>query len=145
MGETNPVLRRRKRPDGGEDSFFVSKIGSSTNTEDVNEVVDDGVAFAVADGVGGWTESRVDPGDFSHGLCGYMAHTAMGWRRSNGELRAKDLLEIGYDKVIEDEGIVAGGSTATVGISSSDGQVNLAKYIIPLIKEEEEEEEEFKR
>lgn len=118
--ERNPVLRRRERPDSGEDAFFVSKIG------DQNPSSLDAVAFGVADGVGGWAQSRVDPGDFSHGLCGYMAHSALAWKGPADKLRAKNLLQVGYDRVLEDEAIVAGGSTASVGIGLNDGRVDLA-------------------
>ena len=77
--------------------------------------------------MGGWSQSRVDPGDFSHGLCGYMAQSALDWRGPAAKLRAKNLLELGYERVLEDEAIVAGGSTASVGIGLSDGRVDLAK------------------
>ena len=119
MQESNAVLRRRKRPDSGEDAFFVSKVASSSSN----------VAFAVADGVGGWTQSRIDPGDFSHGLCGYMASCALHWDRPIQELHAIDLLGMGYERVLEDEAIVAGGSTALVGVGLADGKVDLAKYL----------------
>lgn len=86
------------------------------------------VAFAVADGVGGWEESRVDPGDFSHGLCSYMAESALAWDTSsvNKQLRAKQLLQMGYDRVNADQFIRAGASTASVGVARDDGRVELA-------------------
>lgn len=116
-----PAHRRRNRPDSGEDAWFVSKIGHA---------VDPGTAaFAVADGVGGWTESRVDPADFSHALCRYMARSAVSWpgERSEAEtLRAKQLLQMGYDRVVNDGTVRAGGSTASVGVASDDGHVELA-------------------
>lgn len=97
----------------------------------------DAVAFGVADGVGGWAQSRVDPGDFSHGLCGYMAHSALAWKGPADKLRAKNLLQVGYDRVLEDEAIVAGGSTASVGIGLNDGRVDLAKYVSSNEKDKE--------
>ncbi|KAJ6134270.1 hypothetical protein N7523_000592 [Penicillium sp. IBT 18751x] len=114
--DKNPNARRLGRPDSGEDAFFVSQIGSESNA----------VAFAVADGVGGWTESRVDPADFSHGLCGYMAETALAWDKSAQKLRPKQLLQTGYDKIVADPTIKAGGSTASVGVALPDGHVELA-------------------
>ncbi|CAI7591184.1 unnamed protein product [Penicillium bialowiezense] len=117
--ETNSVSRRRTRPDSGEDAFFVSRI-------DHQEGNAEAVAFAVADGVGGWTESRVDPADFSHGLCGYMAHTAQTWHEPAEALRPKTLLQAGYDAVVDDPTIRAGGSTASVGVALPDGRVELA-------------------
>lgn len=117
--DKNPNARRRGRPDSGEDAFFVSRIGSANTDADA-------VAFAVADGVGGWTESRVDPADFSHGLCGYMAETALAWEKSAEKLRPKQLLQTGYDMIVADPTIKAGGSTASVGVALPDGHVELA-------------------
>ncbi|KAF5858485.1 hypothetical protein ETB97_004326 [Aspergillus alliaceus] len=111
------AIRRQRRPDSGEDAFFVSQVGQHNNGA---------IAFAVADGVGGWSESRVDPADFSHALCGYMAETALDWDVSAEQLRAKNLLQAGYDQVVADESICAGGSTASVGVGLGDGRVELA-------------------
>lgn len=122
--ETNSVSRRRTRPDSGEDAFFVSRVGNRIS--DHQEGNAEAVAFAVADGVGGWTESRVDPADFSHGICGYMAHTAQTWHEPAEALRPKSLLQAGYDAVVDDPTIRAGGSTASVGVALPDGRVELA-------------------
>ena len=116
--EQNPSLRAKLRPDSGADAFFVSRIG--------NDDAEHAVAFAVADGVGGWEESRVDPGDFSHGLCSYMAESALDPSSSAATLRAKELLQKGYDEVVADQFIRAGASTASVGIAGEDGRVELA-------------------
>ncbi|KAL3448945.1 phosphatase 2C-like domain-containing protein [Aspergillus insuetus] len=115
----NPVAKRKRRPDSGEDAFFVSRVGRSGSP-------DSSIAFAVADGVGGWAESRVDPADFSHALCGYMAESALAWDQPPDQLRAKSLLQTGYDMVVADESVPAGGSTASVGIGLEDGRVELA-------------------
>ncbi|KAJ5780842.1 hypothetical protein N7457_006002 [Penicillium paradoxum] len=122
--DKNSVSRRRNRPDSGEDAFFVSRIGNRiSDHQDSNA---EAVAFGVADGVGGWTESRVDPADFSHGLCGYMAQTAQTWHEPAERLRPKHLLQAGYDQVVADSTIRAGGSTASVGVALPDGRVELA-------------------
>lgn len=115
---------RRSRPDSGEDAFFVSCIGSRRDGQPADEA--EAVAFAVADGVGGWTESRVDPADFSHGICGHMANTALSWDQPADKLRPKQLLQSGYDQVVADPTIKAGGSTASVGVALPDGRVELA-------------------
>ncbi|KAL4902554.1 hypothetical protein BDW74DRAFT_158018 [Aspergillus multicolor] len=115
-----PAVKRKRRPDSGEDAFFVSTVGrrgSSANNP---------IAFAVADGVGGWAESRVDPADFSHALCDYMAQAALAWDGPAEQLRAKALLQAGYDRVVADESIPAGGSTASVGVGLEDGRIELA-------------------
>jgi protein phosphatase PTC7 len=122
--DKNPISRRRNRPDSGEDAFFVSRIGNRISDHQDNNA--EAVAFGVADGVGGWTESRVDPADFSHGLCGYMAQTAQTWHEPAERLRPKHLLQAGYDQVVADSTIRAGGSTASVGVALPDGRVELA-------------------
>lgn len=132
--DKNPVSRRRTRPDSGEDAFFVSRVGSGPNpnpdgsrsTTSRDQPDPEAVAFAVADGVGGWTESRVDPADFSHGLCAYMAQSALSWTESSSALRPKQLLQAGYDAIVDDPAVKAGGSTASVGIALPDGRVELA-------------------
>lgn len=121
--DTDPAARRRKRPDSGEDAFFVAKVGG----RDLFDAPAGGaVAFGVADGVGGWTESKVDPADFSHGLCSYMAQHALEWDAAPEKLRAKGLLQSAYDAVVADEAIFAGGSTASLGVAQRDGKVELA-------------------
>lgn len=122
--DKNPATRRKNRPDSGEDAFFVSRVGTSGLPDSAQNA--DAVAFAVADGVGGWTESRVDPADFSHGLCSYMAETALAWDEPADKLRPKQLLQTGYDRVVDDPSIKAGGSTASVGVALPDGRVELA-------------------
>ncbi|RDA91791.1 hypothetical protein CP533_2829 [Ophiocordyceps camponoti-saundersi (nom. inval.)] len=110
--ESNPAPVTTRRPDSGHDAFFVSRVKGS-----------DAVAFGVADGVGGWTDSGVDPADFSHGLCNSMAVSAS---TAPGPMTARKLLSDGYDAVCRDERISAGGSTACVAIASSNGLLNLA-------------------
>ncbi|KAF2468142.1 5-azacytidine resistance protein-like protein azr1 [Lindgomyces ingoldianus] len=108
---------KRARPKSGQDAFFFSQVGTTRTT-----------AFGVADGVGGWVESGVDPADFSHGLCEYMACAARMWpqgARSNS-LHPKDLLQAGYDEVMVDRGIVGGGSTACLAVAEPDGNVEVA-------------------
>ncbi|PKX90969.1 type 2C protein phosphatase PTC7 [Aspergillus novofumigatus IBT 16806] len=115
--EIDAVTRRKRRPDSGEDAFFVSRVGSQDSGA---------IAFAVADGVGGWVESKVDPANFSHALCRYMALEALSWDSSTDKLRAKNLLQSGYDQLVADKSVRAGGSTASVGVGLEDGQVELA-------------------
>ncbi|CAK7228421.1 Protein phosphatase 2C 7 [Sporothrix bragantina] len=126
--------RPSQRPESGQDAFFVSRVGE-TGT----------VALAVADGVGGWMESGVDPADFSHGLCEYMASAAYEHGKGAGKrqaasssssssskeqetpaLSARRLMEIGYQAVRHDRSIQAGGSTAIVGLLSPDGGLEVA-------------------
>lgn len=102
-----------ERPESGQDAFFVSRVGNSDN-----------IALAVADGVGGWMDSGVDPADFSHGLCEYMA--AASESDKDGNISARQLMEVGYQAVRRDPGIAAGGSTAIVGLLTPGGELEVA-------------------
>ncbi|KAI1142801.1 protein serine/threonine phosphatase 2C [Hypoxylon sp. FL0543] len=108
---------KTKRPASGQDAFFISRVGD-TNA----------VAFGIADGVGGWEDSGVDPADFSHGFCDYMAAAAYEHKQNTGELTltARSLMQRGYDDVCKDGSIHAGGSTASVAIASEDGKLEVA-------------------
>ena len=112
------------RPASGQDAFFISPLGDSAG----------GIAVGVADGVGGWAESGIDPADFSHALCAYMA-TAAGAHERDGtgqgadpdpRSRARQVMQQGYDAVCEDPDVYAGGSTAVVGLFGEDGTLEVA-------------------
>jgi protein phosphatase PTC7 len=111
------AMNKHKRPKSGQDSFFFSQVGTTQTT-----------TFGVMDGVGGWTESGIDPADFSHGVCEYMACAARAWplKDKSSSLHPKDLLQVGYDEVIKDENIVGGGSTACLAVAEPDGNVEVA-------------------
>ncbi|RDL38314.1 Protein serine phosphatase 2C [Venustampulla echinocandica] len=117
----NHIRARRKnkktRPGSGQDAFFVSRVGETSD-----------VAFGVADGVGGWMNSGVDPADFSHGLCDYAAHAAYTHRPEEWEtpLNARSLMQRGYEDICNDETVRAGGSTACVAIARGTGQLEVA-------------------
>jgi protein phosphatase PTC7 len=84
------------------------------------------VAFGVADGVGGWTESGVDPADFAHGLCEYMSHTSLTHPQPS-TLSAQRLLQSGFDLLSSPSSTVAaGGSTACIALLTADGKLDLA-------------------
>ncbi|KAM4055204.1 stage II sporulation protein E (SpoIIE) domain-containing protein [Hirsutella rhossiliensis] len=108
--------RRSSRPDSGHDAFFVSRVNDSG-----------AVALGVADGVGGWTDSGVNPADFSHGLCDYMAAVAYEHGpAASTPLTARRLMQKGYDAVCNDGSVHAGGSTACVAIAAPDGILDVA-------------------
>ncbi|CAG8976373.1 hypothetical protein HYALB_00006146 [Hymenoscyphus albidus] len=117
----NHILARRKdkstRPDSGQDAFFISRVGESSD-----------VAFGIADGVGGWVDSGVDPADFSHGFCDYMAHAAYTHKPDVGKpnLGARSLMQRGYEDICDDGSVRAGGSTACVGIVRGIGKLEVA-------------------
>lgn len=108
---------KSKRPASGQDAFFISRVGD-TNA----------VAFGIADGVGGWEDSGVDPADFSHSFCDYMASAAYEHKpvSSESSLTAKSLMQRGYDDVCRDSFIHAGGSTASIAIAGEDGRLEVA-------------------
>jgi protein phosphatase PTC7 len=116
-------LKERKlaRPKSGQDSFFVARINGS-----------DHKALGVVDGVGGWEASGVDPADFAHSLCEYMSSAASTYPSEFGSkgtkaLHPQELLKVGTDKVMADETVHAGGSTACVATISSSGILDVAK------------------
>ncbi|KAL2260683.1 hypothetical protein VTK26DRAFT_5232 [Humicola hyalothermophila] len=108
------------RPDSGQDAFFVSRLGA----------VPGEVALGVADGVGGWMDSGIDPADFSHAFCDYMAAAATASTATMGgtgrPLSARQVMQKGYEAVCHDPLIKAGGSTAIVGLLTADGMLEVA-------------------
>lgn len=117
-----PKARRGKlsRPESGQDAFFVSRLGANPGE----------VALGVADGVGGWMDSGVDPADFSHAFCDYMAAAAVAatatMRGTGQPLTARQLMQKGYEAVCHDPAIRAGGSTAIVGLLTAEGLLEVA-------------------
>jgi protein phosphatase PTC7 len=108
--------RKKSRPNSGQDAFFVTSVGGTGN-----------VAFGIADGVGGWTDSGVDPADFAHGLCYYMSSRAAAVQDSKAAyLRPSTLLQEAYDDVAADDFVLAGGSTACIGVARTDGLLEVA-------------------
>lgn len=113
---TNDSIINTGRQRSGQDAFFISQIANRSN-----------IAFGVADGVGGWITSGIDSAHFSHGLCKYMAQIARGWDDAGNIIKATEVLQGGYEGVVDDRSIIGGGSTACVGIARSDGQLEVAK------------------
>ncbi|GAO18502.1 hypothetical protein UVI_02054450 [Ustilaginoidea virens] len=112
-----PRARRpSSRPDSGHDAFFVSRVSDSGS-----------VALGVADGVGGWVDSGVDPADFAHGICDHMAAWAYAHDPArHPPLTARRLMQSGYEAVCGDRSLRAGGSTACVGVAAPDGSLDVA-------------------
>ena len=106
-----------QRSRSGQDAFFVNNIGNSSH-----------VAFGVADGVGGWSDSGIDSAFLSHGLCEYMREIAEKTGGPSAEkLKARELLQKGYEGVLADESIAGGGTTACVAVGHEDGGFEVAK------------------
>lgn len=120
--------------DTGEDSFFF------TPTE--GPLASKGIAFGVADGVGGWAAMGVDPSAISKGLCFHLhrifcTHMVSQLREPDSasiSLPApKALLNAAFSELKEiqarssNAAAIAGGTTACVGIASaSTGTLHLA-------------------
>lgn len=117
LKECKQALDKRLRPRSGQDALFYSQVGNT-----------DATTFGVADGVGGWVESGLDPADFSHGLCEYMSCAARIWPHGSNTstLHPRDLLQVAYDQVTQDETIEGGGSTACLAVAETDGTVEVA-------------------
>ena len=108
-------LPRNLRPASGQDAYFITQRQSSPAS----------YAFGVADGVGGWADSGVDPADFSHAFCENMASVYR--NTSPASLSsAQKLMQIGYDSVLADKTISAGGSTACIAVASPKGCIEIA-------------------
>ncbi|CAN8098722.1 unnamed protein product [Discula destructiva] len=111
---------KRARPESGQDAFFVTRLSDSGGA----------VALGVADGVGGWMDSGVDPADFSHGFCDYMAAIAYAYPSASvpqqRPLTARTLMQAGYEAICEDPAVPAGGSTAVVSLLDPAGTLEVA-------------------
>ncbi|ORX91709.1 hypothetical protein K493DRAFT_227394 [Basidiobolus meristosporus CBS 931.73] len=98
--------------DAGEDAFFEASTRSRT-------------ILGVADGVGGWVESGVDPAIFSWTLmnnCGIIADSAV-----DNSLHPGDILSQAYEKLVQEEKVYAGSSTACLlGLSKTTGNMESA-------------------
>lgn len=86
----------REAPWGaGHDWFFVEKHDGEV-----------GVVLGIADGVGGWEDSGVDPSHFSQALMYYCAEAVRGTKA--GETGPRDVLEEGFVGVTGEKGVLAG-------------------------------------
>lgn len=104
------------RPNSGQDAFFVSKAGNSSN-----------VAFGVADGVGGWADQGIDSADFSHGLCQGMARIARELHSPDKkDLWPQYILGNAYQEILREGKIGGGGSTACLATGDEDGNLKVA-------------------
>ncbi|KAG8973327.1 hypothetical protein FRC05_008871 [Tulasnella sp. 425] len=112
------IKRRLKTKNSGEDSFFVQELKDHS-----------GVAVGIADGVGGWSDSGVDPGVFSQALMYHGARFAKrGWADDSypssvnsaeesiqpWELTPENCLELAFNAVLRDTLVDAGSSTGLI-------------------------------
>lgn len=102
----------------GQDAFFVTNIHGSES-----------LAVGVADGVGGWSESNIDPAIFARSLCNNIARAAANPSAefSTENVDPRSLMEIGYKAVMKDSTVIGGGSTACVAVANEYGGISIAK------------------
>ncbi|TFY82095.1 hypothetical protein EWM64_g1916 [Hericium alpestre] len=138
-----PTLKKKVPPpkgsskDAGEDFFYIQDMRNESSAAK-------GVSFGVADGVGGWVESGVDPSLFSQALM-FHAHRycknawpgepevdptqeyedreeVEGW-----ELSPQECMQLAYDSVLRERAVLAGSSTACMlNLNASNGQLRAA-------------------
>lgn len=113
----SPLVKKRIKYPSGQDDFFVSRVGQSSN-----------IALGVADGVGGWDRLGFNSGDVSNGICTHAAfeaftHDAAKWGQSFG---AHTLLQRAYKSLLDDDNVKAGSTTALVALARADGKLDVA-------------------
>ncbi|KAI5475487.1 5-azacytidine resistance protein [Pseudohyphozyma bogoriensis] len=74
------------------------------------------LTVGIADGVGGWEDSGVDPSHFAQGLMFHVKEAV-----EAGEKDPRQVMEKGYAGVLKEEDILAGSSTACVATFHPDG------------------------
>ncbi|KZT26207.1 protein serine/threonine phosphatase 2C [Neolentinus lepideus HHB14362 ss-1] len=119
--------------DPGEDFFYVQEMREQS-----------GISFGVADGVGGWADSGVDPSLFSQALM-FHAHrySQHGWagepeidptqeyeereQVEGWEMTPQECLGLSYDAVLRERSVLAGSSTAClINLNASSGVLRSA-------------------
>ncbi|OCH95553.1 protein serine/threonine phosphatase 2C [Obba rivulosa] len=129
-------LARHKVPAGshiGEDFFFVQDMRNQS-----------GLSFGVADGVGGWVDSGVDPSLFSQALMFHsQRYFKMAWagepeidptqeyeereQVEGWELPPSECMKLAYDGVLRERLVTAGSSTACLlTLNASSGLLRAA-------------------
>lgn len=137
IGAWRDKMLSRPKPvynhDAGEDFFFIQEMRSQS-----------GVSFGVADGVGGWTDSGVDPSLFSQALM-YHAHrySRNAWagepeidptmdyeereQIEGWEMTPYECLDLAYGGVLRERFVQAGSSTACIiSLNASSGVLRSA-------------------
>ncbi|KAG7452524.1 uncharacterized protein BT62DRAFT_939501 [Guyanagaster necrorhizus] len=131
-------------PDAGEDFFYVTELPIEMNLRVADLYSFKGMSFGVADGVGGWVESGVDPSLFSQAFM-YHAHRysrnawagepeidptldyaereeVEGW-----ELTPLESMALSYHGVLREKHVQAGSSTAClIHMNASSGLLRAA-------------------
>ncbi|GAA5956516.1 hypothetical protein JCM21900_000598 [Sporobolomyces salmonicolor] len=126
----------------GHDWFFVEGLPSRREGGEIRGRAEEGgaetvegtggVVMGVADGVGGWEDSGVDPSHFAQALMWFARERVRTGRALNAAggpsgQELKELLEGAYEDVLAEEGIVAGSSTAClVALDAETGKLHAA-------------------
>ncbi|KAL7267008.1 Protein phosphatase 2C 7 [Rhizina undulata] len=112
----NSNLSWKEKPETGQDAFFVRSVGG-------------GLAVGVyrggkADGVGGYASAGIDSAEFSSTLCARMSSEAARSRIEN--VTPGRLIEVAYQRILDEGEIPGGASTACVGVAKPDGSLEVA-------------------
>lgn len=133
IGQWRDQMLKGKARDAGEDFFFFTQMRNGS-----------GLALGIADGVGGWVLSGVDPSLFSQALM-YHAYrySSAGWagepevdptldyaereQIEGWELTPMAAMEMAYGGVLRERDVTAGSSTACIlTLNSSSGLLRAA-------------------
>ncbi|GAA5996277.1 hypothetical protein JCM5350_005963 [Sporobolomyces pararoseus] len=150
LNSSHPLSKWRdeqleKSPNGaGHDWFFVQGIPTNgdsqlleqegakpgdDNEEKIKIIGIKGVVLGVADGVGGWEESGVDPSHFSQALMWFSKEIIKNgqFELKKGGKGLKELLDQAFEMVLKEKEILAGSSTAClVALDSETGKLHAA-------------------
>ncbi|AMD19750.1 HCL401Wp [Eremothecium sinecaudum] len=95
----------------GEDNYFIAKKSNNR------------LIAGVADGVGGWAEHGYDSSAISRELCNVLKEISLSDSKT---LPPKKLLDEAYKKIVEEEIVKVGGTTAIIADFGPDGQMKVA-------------------
>ncbi|KAL7266233.1 Protein phosphatase 2C 7 [Rhizina undulata] len=104
---------QHKLPEMGQDAFFIKTVGGGG-----------ALAVGVADGVGGYRNEGINSADFSSTLCAMMSSEAASAEAE--VVTPEGLIEVAYERILDEDDIPVGASTACVGVAKPDGTLDIA-------------------
>ncbi|ODV62109.1 type 2C protein phosphatase PTC7 [Ascoidea rubescens DSM 1968] len=116
----NSISNTSNKSPTGEDNYFISeKLLINSNGYKIS--------IGVADGVGGWAEMGYDSSAISRELCNSIKYI---FENSDNDqlidLNPKFLLNLAFNYIKSDKKVHCGGTTACLGILSSNGELKVA-------------------
>ncbi|KAM0755644.1 hypothetical protein T439DRAFT_295637 [Meredithblackwellia eburnea MCA 4105] len=117
FSEDSPIVKWR------DEILQLNPKGAGHDFLFTEEVADGSVIAGIADGVGGWEDSGVDPSHFSQSLMFYSSEAI----RTGGLRDPRDILKQAFKGVLANKEVTAGSSTACIlSLSSDDGLLRAA-------------------